>query len=95
MSGASFENPKVAILAGTRAESLGTTAFHCGCRNASGTDTALATPRRVPMPISQKSRSILPARLIHSMRRDGLKRGVVTLCIGGRQGVALALEATA
>jgi len=26
------------------------------------------------------------------MRRDGLKRGVVTLCIGGGQGIALALE---
>jgi hypothetical protein len=38
----------VAILAGTRAESLGTTAFHCGLRNTSVTDTALATPRGVP-----------------------------------------------
>ena len=27
------------------------------------------------------------------MKRDGLKRGVVTLCIGGGQGIALALEA--
>jgi acetyl-CoA C-acetyltransferase len=27
------------------------------------------------------------------MRRDGLKRGIVTLCIGGGQGIALALEA--
>jgi acetyl-CoA C-acetyltransferase len=26
------------------------------------------------------------------MRRDGLKRGVVTLCIGGGQGIALAIE---
>jgi acetyl-CoA C-acetyltransferase len=26
------------------------------------------------------------------MRRDGLKRGVVTMCIGGGQGIALALE---
>ena len=26
------------------------------------------------------------------MRRDGLKKGVVTLCIGGGQGIALALE---
>jgi acetyl-CoA C-acetyltransferase len=26
------------------------------------------------------------------MRRDGLKRGIVTLCIGGGQGIALALE---
>jgi acetyl-CoA C-acetyltransferase len=26
------------------------------------------------------------------MRRDGLKRGIVTLCVGGGQGIALALE---
>ena len=37
--------------------------------------------------------AILITRLLHSMRRDGLKRGVVTLCIGGGQGIALALEA--
>ncbi len=30
--------------------------------------------------------------LLHSMRREGLKRGVVTLCIGGGPGIALALE---
>jgi acetyl-CoA C-acetyltransferase len=39
--------------------------------------------------------AILTTRLVHSMRRDGLKRGVVTLCIGGGQGIALALEAIA
>jgi acetyl-CoA C-acetyltransferase len=27
------------------------------------------------------------------MQRDGIKKGVVTLCIGGGQGIALALEA--
>jgi len=32
-------------------------------------------------------------RLVHSMRRDGIQRGIVTMCIGGGQGVALALEA--
>ena len=37
--------------------------------------------------------AVLTTRLIHSMQRDGLKRGVVTLCIGGGQGIALALEA--
>ena len=36
--------------------------------------------------------AVLTTRLIHSMQRDGLKRGVVTLCIGGGQGIALALE---
>jgi acetyl-CoA C-acetyltransferase len=32
-------------------------------------------------------------RLVHSMRRDGVRRGIVTMCIGGGQGVALVLEA--
>ncbi|MFP4304386.1 MAG: thiolase family protein [Rhodosalinus sp.] len=36
--------------------------------------------------------AILTVRLLHSMRRDGLRRGLVTLCIGGGQGIALALE---
>jgi len=36
--------------------------------------------------------AVLATRLIHAMRRDGLKRGIVTLCIGGGQGIALALE---
>jgi acetyl-CoA C-acetyltransferase len=39
--------------------------------------------------------AVLTTRLIHSMLRDGLKRGVVTLCIGGGQGIALALETIA
>jgi acetyl-CoA C-acetyltransferase len=26
------------------------------------------------------------------MRRDGLSRGIVTMCIGGGQGIALAIE---
>ena len=37
--------------------------------------------------------AILTTRLLHSMQRDGLKRGIVALCIGGGQGIALALEA--
>jgi len=36
--------------------------------------------------------AVLTTRLIHSMKRDGLQRGIVTLCIGGGQGIALALE---
>jgi acetyl-CoA C-acetyltransferase len=36
--------------------------------------------------------AVLTTRLIHSMRRDGLRRGLVTLCIGGGQGIALAFE---
>jgi acetyl-CoA C-acetyltransferase len=35
---------------------------------------------------------ILTTRLMHSMARDGLHRGLVTLCIGGGQGIALLLE---
>ncbi len=37
--------------------------------------------------------AVLTARLLHSMKRDGIRRGIVTLCIGGGQGIALALEA--
>ena len=36
--------------------------------------------------------AVLTTRLLHSMQRDGLKRGIVTLCIGGGQGIAPALE---
>jgi acetyl-CoA C-acetyltransferase len=36
--------------------------------------------------------AVLTTRLLHSMKRDGLKRGIVTLCIGGGQGIALALQ---
>src|SRR5216684_364444 len=36
--------------------------------------------------------AVLTTRLLHAMKRNGLKRGVVTLCIGGGQGIALALE---
>ncbi len=38
------------------------------------------------------SGAVLATRLMHSMKRDGCQRGVVTLCIGGGQGIALALE---
>src|SRR5664280_183766 len=38
------------------------------------------------------SGAVLTTRLLHSMKRDGVKKGVVTLCIGGGQGIALALE---
>ncbi len=37
--------------------------------------------------------AVLTVRLLHAMKRDGIKRGVVTACIGGGQGIALALEA--
>jgi acetyl-CoA C-acetyltransferase len=36
--------------------------------------------------------AVLATRLMYSMQRDGLRRGIVTLCIGGGQGIALALE---
>ncbi len=38
------------------------------------------------------SGAVLATRLPHSMKRDGVKKGVVTLCIGGGQGIALAFE---
>ena len=37
--------------------------------------------------------AVLTTRLLHALKREGLKRGLVTLCIGGGQGVALAVEA--
>jgi len=36
--------------------------------------------------------ALLTTRLLHAMRRHQLDRGIVTLCIGGGQGIALALE---
>jgi acetyl-CoA C-acetyltransferase len=36
--------------------------------------------------------AVLATRLMHAMRRDGIRRGLVTMCIGGGQGIALALE---
>lgn len=36
--------------------------------------------------------AVLTTRLLYSMKRDNIRRGVVTLCIGGGQGIALALE---
>lgn len=36
--------------------------------------------------------AVLTTRLLHSMARDGIGRGLVTLCIGGGQGIALLLE---
>jgi acetyl-CoA C-acetyltransferase len=37
--------------------------------------------------------AILATRLLYAMQRDGIRRGIVSLCIGGGQGIALALEA--
>jgi acetyl-CoA C-acetyltransferase len=37
--------------------------------------------------------AVLTTKLIQSMRRDGITRGLVTLCIAGGQGIALAIEA--
>jgi acetyl-CoA C-acetyltransferase len=36
--------------------------------------------------------AILTTRLLHAMRRDEIRRGLVTLCIGGGQGIALLLD---
>ncbi len=38
------------------------------------------------------SGAVLTTRLLHQMVRGGGRRGIVTLCIGGGQGIALALE---
>ena len=39
--------------------------------------------------------AVLTTRLLYSMQRDGINKGIVTLCIGGGQGIALALERVA
>lgn len=39
------------------------------------------------------SDAIFTTRHLHSMRCNGIKRGVVTLCIGDGEGIALVLEA--
>jgi acetyl-CoA acetyltransferase len=52
----------------------------------------LLSDRRLPTQSVSCGGQPTRERLIHSMRRDGLKRGIVTLCIGGGQGIALALE---
>lgn len=36
--------------------------------------------------------AVLTTRLLHSMQRDAVSKGIVTLCIGGGQGIALAFE---
>lgn len=36
--------------------------------------------------------AVLATRLLYSMQADGIRRGIVTLCIGGGQGIALAIE---
>ncbi len=36
--------------------------------------------------------AVLTVRLLHAMERNGERRGIVTLCIGGGQGIALAVE---
>ena len=61
----------------------------------------LGLPRMSSMSKAARSRTVTrsarPARcsrrvLLHSMQRDGIKRASSTLCIGGGQGIALALE---
>jgi acetyl-CoA C-acetyltransferase len=36
--------------------------------------------------------AVLTTRLLHALQRNGERRGLVTLCIGGGQGIALAVE---
>jgi acetyl-CoA C-acetyltransferase len=37
--------------------------------------------------------AVLTTRLLRGMRREGIRRGIVTMCLGGGQGIALALAA--
>jgi acetyl-CoA C-acetyltransferase len=47
------------------------------------------------IPAVELGAAAVTTRLLHSLRRDGLKKGIVTMCIGGGQGIALALEMVA
>jgi len=38
------------------------------------------------------SGGILVARMIYALRRRGLRRGLITFCIGGGQGTSLIVE---
>ena len=71
-------------------------AITLACLRELGLDEAIVNPEGGAIahghPIGATG-AILTTKLIHSMRRDGLKRGVVTMCIGGGQGIALCLEA--
>jgi acetyl-CoA C-acetyltransferase len=44
------------------------------------------------IPAVELGAAAMTTRFLHSMRRDGLKKGIVTMCIGGGQGIALALK---
>ena len=60
------------------------------CRRTSSTSRATRSPTATR---SVRLARIQTTRLLHSMQRDGIKRGIVTMCIGGGQGIALCLEA--
>jgi acetyl-CoA C-acetyltransferase len=64
-------------------ESLG---FDLSKVNVSGGAIALGHP------IGASGARVL-VTLLHGMKRTGAKKGLATLCIGGGQGVALAVEA--
>ena len=38
------------------------------------------------------SGSILIVKLLHEMQRRNVKRGLVSLCVGGGQGIAMVIE---
>lgn len=71
-----------------RAASLALTASCAPVRTPTGTYGGALKDAPASLP-----GAVMTTRLLHSMRRDGLKRGVVALCISGGQGIALALEA--
>ncbi len=45
--------------------------------------------------VNAEDGAILTTRLMHAMSRESVGRGLVTLCIGGGQGIALLLESDA
>lgn len=62
------------------------------CRDSLAGEQSAARLRRGCLWRHCAAGAVLATRLMHSMQRDSLKRDIVTLCIGGGQGIALAIE---
>ena len=48
--------------------------------------------RHRPRPPDRRHRAILTIKALYELERTGGRRGLVTMCIGGGQGIALAIE---
>ena len=57
-------------------------------------DMATSRPlgREAVLAAAQETGAILTVKALHALERKGQRRAIVTMCIGGGQGIALALE---